>query len=442
MSRIVLATSGSFGDLHPYIAVGVGLLARGHDVTIATVETYREKVTGEGLSFRPVRPDIAPSLYNPEVFARANDLRTGTEYLLRELVLPHVEEMYEDLLEAATGADLFVIHQVLFAAPLVAEKLKLKWASVVLAPSAFVSAYDPPLLPPLPWLHPLRHLGPLPNHLMFQLFRKLTRKWMKPVDDLRRRLGLPPAEKHPIHDGMFSPLATLAWFSPVLGSPKPDWPINTQITGYAFYDRRDAHEGIDCELLDFVRAGEPPVIFTLGSSAVIDAGNFYQHSFEAIEQLGRRAVFLIGSEPKNRPRGVIPPSVFLAEYAPYSELFPYAAAIVHQGGAGTTGQALRAGVPMLVVPFMHDQPDNAFRVKCLGVARVLSRARYNAASAASELNLLLHRPEYATKARSIGAHVRLENGVADACLALERLLDDDGHAALHAGLESRSSSIR
>ncbi len=422
MKRIVLATSGSLGDLHPYIAIGLGLKSHGYGVTIATAAAYRRKVESEGLEFHPMRPDIAPSLYTPEIFRRANDLVTGTEYLLKELVLPNVESMYEDLLDACRGADLLVIHPVLFAAPVVAEKLQLKWISIALAPGTFVSAYDPPLLPPFPWLHALRHFGPLPNQLVFDLFRRVTRSWMKPIDDLRERAGLAPASKHPLHAGMFSPFATLACFSGLLGSPQPDWPPNTQVTGFPFYDKGEPEQRPDTELQDFLAGAEPPVVFTLGSSAVMDAGNFYQTSLEAIQRIGCRAVFLTGSKT-NRPSGDIPKSVFIAQYAPYSELFPRAAAIVHQGGAGTTAQALRAGTPMLVVPFLHDQPDNAFRLKQMGVARVIRRARYTGDVAARNLEALLGDPGYGVRARAVGAQIRMDDGVGNACRALEFWLD-------------------
>lgn len=436
MSRIVLATSGSFGDLHPYLAIGLGLKNRGYDVTIASAGTYHAKVTGEGLRFHAIRPDIAPSLYDRDVFRHANDLRNGAQYLIKELVLPHIAEMYDDLLDVCDGADLLLIHPILFAAPVAAEKLKLKWMSVALAPSTFVSVYDPPVLPPFPWLHHLRHFGPWPTRLVFELFRKITRPWMRPVDDLRRRVGVPPAERHPLQDGMMSPFGTLACFSSIFGKPQPDWPVNTQITGFPFYDRRAPHEHMEPDLREFLERGEPPVVFTLGSSAVIDPGSFYRDSFEAIAQLGRRAVFLTGGDPANRPLGQLHPAVFFSEYAPYSELFPKCAAVVHQGGVGTIAQGLRAGVPMLVVPFMHDQPDNAFRVQRLGVARVLARHSYNSEGAAAELNTLLNDRRYASNAQAAAAQILAEDGVAQACQAIESVVNDGTESCSVAGLAS------
>ncbi len=420
MSRIVLATAGSLGDLHPYLAVGIELKARGHQVVIATMESYRRKIQDENLGFAAIRPDIAPQEYSPEVYRKANDLRTGSQYMVREMVLPYVEEMYADLLEACRGADLLLIHPVLFAAPLVAEKLNLRWISVTLAPGSFFSAYDPPVMPPFPQLHSLRHLGPLPSRWVFDLFRRLTRSWMKPIDDLRRSEGLAPAVLHPLHNGMYSPYGTLAWFSPIFGAPQPDWPVNTQATGFPFYDRLEAGRTMAPALAEFSEKGTPPIIFTLGSSAVMDPGDFYNISVEAAMKLGWRAVLLTGAFGNSRPRGTLPPNIFCGDYAPYSELFPRASVIVHQGGVGTMAQAIHAGVPMLVIPFMHDQPDNAFRAKRLGIARVIHRDRYTVDAAVSNLRALLENPEYGRRAQEIGARVREEDGLKLACDAVEK----------------------
>ena len=130
------------------------------------------------------------------------------------------------------------------------------------------------------------------------------------------------------------------------------------------------------ELLTFLDRGDPPIVFTLGSSAVGAAGDFYRESVAAAASLGARAVLLVGHDPANHPRDPLPRGVIAIESAPHQELFPRAAAIVHQGGVGTTGQAMRSGRPMLVVPHAHDQPDNAFRVTRLGAARVLRPGRY------------------------------------------------------------------
>ena len=150
---------------------------------------------------------------------------------------------------------------------------------------------------------------------------------------------------------------------------------------------------------------------------MFDARNFYDESAEAARLTGRRAVLLTGPDPRNRPARALPGSVFVAEYAPYSELFAHASAIVHQGGVGTTAQALRAGRPMIVVPFSHDQPDNANRVARLGVARVVPRGRYRADRVADALGALRG---LEAQAALVGRAVSSEDGAAAACENLEK----------------------
>ncbi len=416
VSRIVLATAGSLGDFHPYLAVGAGLKARGHEVTIASDRTYRTRVEAAGLCFRAMRPSLAPSECPPEVLRRANDLKTGSAYLVREMVLPYIAEMYADLLEACAGADLLVIHTLLYAAPSVAEKLKIPWISVMLAPGSFSSAWDPPILPPLAWLHGLRRFGPLPNDYLLRFCRRVARSWMTPLDRLRASEGLPPLRDNPIQ--MFSPWGTAGWYSPLLGGPQPDWPPHTSLTGFPFREG-SATGSASPELLDYLEQGDRPVVFTLGSAAVRNPGSFYEESLRAVERLGCRAVFLTGSTA-NRPKPSGRANVFVADYAEFSVLFPRSAAVVHQGGIGTIAETMRAGVPMLVVPFMHDQPDNAFRASRVGIARVVPRAKYNAERAARNLHLLLSQSGYAAKAREAASQIATEDGLNRACAVLEQ----------------------
>jgi UDP:flavonoid glycosyltransferase YjiC (YdhE family) len=413
MSRFVIACSGTLGDVHPCLALGRGLAARGHEAAIATAPSYRGLVEREGLEFHPVRPDIAPVVFGAEDARRVHDAKGGTEYLLRTLVLPHIEAMHADLMAACARADLLVVHPIMFAAPLVAEERRLRWISIKQAPGSFVSAHDPPVLPPLPWLHHLRWFGPAPNRLAFNFFSRITRTWMAPVDALRARRGLPPADKHPILAGMLSDLGTIAAFPTPLGSPQPDWPPNTRVTGYIFHDESRHAEPLDPALEAFLSEGAPPVVFTLGSSAVRDAAAFNDASLAAVEQVGCRAVLLTGGGPA--ACGRVSASVFVAGYVPHARILPRAAAVVHHGGMGTLAHAMHAGVPMLIVPFVNDQADNAFRAVRLGIGRTLARQAYQAPRVARELRALLERPRYRTRAAAIAGRLRGEDGLSAAC---------------------------
>jgi UDP:flavonoid glycosyltransferase YjiC (YdhE family) len=503
--KFVLAASGTHGDVNPYLAVALGLKARGHSVTVATCASYQAKVQAEGLNFCPLRPDLAHLMNSsPETSARGNDLKNGTEYILKTLVLPKSRETYDDLLHICRGADLLVIHPVLFPAPLVAEKLGIRWTSVILSPGVFLSAYDPPLLPPLAWFHPLRKLGPVPHRCLYRWIDRVTRSWMRPINALREEVGLPASTQNPIRDGMISPFGTLGWFSPALGPPQPDWPKNVEVTGFVFFDNgagpspgsesadrpaaagsvapfqesgagpkrpspgpesadrpaatgsvapfldhgagpkrpssgsesadRPAatgslapfHEGLvppdpDRRLDDFLNNGEPPIVFTLGTSAVTVAGDFYRTSIEAVRRGGWRAVLLTGADPRNHiPPDDVPSTVLVAQYAAYSVLFPRSAAVVHSGGIGTIAQTLRAGVPSLVVPHAADQPDNAHRLTRLGAARTIGRHDYSVERVMKELRAVLGQSRYKKRAVEISRQLLTEDGLTRACEALER----------------------
>jgi UDP:flavonoid glycosyltransferase YjiC (YdhE family) len=413
MARILLSTFGSFGDLYPYIALGSELRRRGHAVTIATSGLYRAQVETEGLMFHAVRPDI--SLDNRDLIAYVMDARRGSERLLRYLALC-VRESYQDVLAAAQDSDIIGTHPATYAAVLVAQKLRMPWFSTVLAPLSLFSMCDPPVVAPAPWLVYLRFLGPRFLRLLLAPGMRQTLRWMRPLLELRRELGL-GATANPIFDGQHSPSLVLALFSQHLADPQPDWPPQTVVTGFPFYE----HGELASDLEEFLDAGPAPVVFTLGSSAVGAAGDFYLSSLAAVRRLGVRAVFLTGAHPQGLPE-VLPEGALEVAYSPHSLVFPRASAIVHQGGIGTTAQALRSGHPMLVVPFAHDQFDNGERVRRLSVAKVLCRSRYNARRAEVLLRRLLEDAPYGQAASAIGEKVRAENGCAIAADAIETLL--------------------
>jgi UDP:flavonoid glycosyltransferase YjiC (YdhE family) len=197
-----------------------------------------------------------------------------------------------------------------------------------------------------------------------------------------------------------------------------DWPANVLISGFCFYDADAGNAALPPHLEEFVAAGEPPVVFTLGSAAVLAAGDFYEQSARAAVRLGVRAVLLIGADERNRPQQALPDSICIAEYAPYSALFPRAKLVVHQGGVGTTAQCLRAGRPMLIMPYSHDQPDNARRMKRLGVARAIQRSSYKPWRVARAIRAMLAEPEYEQKAQIAARQIEKEDGVKTACDAL------------------------
>ncbi len=398
------------------MAIALRLAARGHEPVVATSHIHRAKVEREGIRFAPLGPHLEPT--ETALLRRAMDPRRGSEFLIRDLLYPYAKSAVREAMQAFARADLAVTHTVAFGAQLAAEKTGIRWLSGNLAPAGFFSAYDPPVLPPFVWMGRLYALGPFVGGAMRAMGRSVTRRWLAPIRAARAELGLPP-DGDPLFETQFSPRGTLALFSPLLGQPQPDWPPKVTVTGFAFYDRQQPEIPPPVGLEEFLDSGDPPIVFALGSAAVFVAGDFYRQSIEAARLLGRRALLLIGDEKVNPIPRPLPPGVGVFTYAPYSQVFPRAAANVHQGGIGTTAVAMRSGRPMLVVPFSHDQPDNARRVTRLGMAQVIPRNAYRARRAAARLEFLLSDPACLARAGEVGLTVEEEDGAEAAARVID-----------------------
>src|SRR5688572_25185453 len=417
--RIVLNTWGSFGDLHPYMSIARELQARGHRPVIATMEMYRERLEAVGLEHASVRPNIAePKQQAPELIDKIMEPRTGPRFLMEEIVYPAIRDAYEDLLIAVEGADLLITHPAAPAGPLVARKTGLPWISTVLAPLSFFSVYDPPIPPVMQWTTKVFSLlGPRFLKLFFDVMKSEYKA--KPVVEFRAELGLNDYG-NPMFDGQHSPLRVLALFSKVFAAPQPDWPRQTEITGFCFYVDNQESE-LPPALADFLDKGPPPIVFTLGSSAVWIGREFFRESIDAAARLGQRAVLLIGDE-RNHP-GTLPANMIAVDYVSYESLMPRASVVVHHGGVGTTSHGLLAGVPTLIVPFAFDQSDNADHAARLGVSRTVYRNKYRAPRVATELHKLLSDSSYTQRAREVSAQLKQENGPARAADLIEQVLD-------------------
>jgi rhamnosyltransferase subunit B len=420
VSRIILTAIGSRGDLYPQLAIAIELHHRGHSVAIASHREYGPKVEALGLKFHPIAPENS-AISSPEDLAKAMDLKTGTEYLIRHWVLAALPETYRQLSIICKDADLIVAGGLVYAASLVAEKQGIPWVSTLLQPVGFFSAYDPSVMPTFPILANLSALGPAFNKAVTNLLKLVVKSWATPIYKLRQDLELPPPNDSPLLGGTHSPFLVLAMFSSLLAKPQRDWPNATIQSGFAFYDESQAGLKLSPELEQFLAAGDAPIVFTLGTAAVLTPGNFYPDSIQGAKLLHRRAVLLIGD---NKPPDGLTDDIITVNYAPYSLIFPQACAIVHQGGIGTTAQALRAGIPTIITPYSHDQPDNAARAGRLGTSRSIPRDRYSAEHVAAELRILFNDPIYSQNAAQIGQAIRREDGATLACDAIEIALNN------------------
>jgi UDP:flavonoid glycosyltransferase YjiC (YdhE family) len=428
----LLVTLGSLGDLHPFIALGRALGARGADVSVACSAEYQTKVERADLKFHAVRPSFEDMQrqtgMEPAELTRA--LLERGEFLFRALVVPSVRRSYEDMLPLVAGADMVLTSSLCIGARLACERSDVPWIAIVLQPLMFLSAYDPPVIPKAEWLGPvLRRLGVPATGFVLGLLKRGVGAMLGPVRALRRDIGLPPSRRNPLFEGQFGAKGAIALYSKWLGDMCPDYPEPTSIVGFAWFDSQDGSPPLlERELLEFLAAGAAPLVFTLGSLIVHSPGAFYTESVAAARLLGQRAVLLVGESALPEVTRLRSPDVYVTAYAPHSLLFPRALVIAHQGGIGTLAQALRSGRPQLVVPFFGDQLDNAARAVRLGVARKLPPRRYAAAAAAREFLSLTTQETYGARARTLRDLLLREDGAVQAADVVLNRLDSRDHA--------------
>ncbi|MCR5869234.1 MULTISPECIES: glycosyltransferase [Aquincola] len=414
--RVLMATVGSAGDIHPFLALGQALQARGHRVTLACPEPFGPLVAEAGLGFV-----VMGSSAQYEAVTREPDLwhpRKGFEVVWRHtraglrLLHEHVQA-----LPAAEQPDVLVAHPLALPAADLCRALRpgLPIAGTWLAPVNLRTVHDPLMLGPLAvprWV---------PLALRRWAWRRIDAGLLDPttVPDINRErslLGL-PAVAHFVAHLQSVPDLSLLLFPPWFGPTQPDWPRPLAEGGFLLYDRPGSG-ALAPDLQEFLAAGTAPVVFTPGTGHR-HAAAYFAAALQAVQALGRRAVFVTG-HPEQLP-AALPPTVIAPGYVSFRALLPWAAALVHHGGIGTTAEALRSGVPQLVLPFAHDQFDNARRVQALGVGDALPAANATSRRLQQRLGRLLRAPGAAAHRAEVAARLAAADPLPGLCEAIEAL---------------------
>jgi len=206
------------------------------------------------------------------------------------------------------------------------------------------------------------------------------------LNRFRKQLGLPPVWR--VFHWWLSPQCILACFPDWYGQPQKDWAAQIKLTGFPMFDPHSDSE-LPEDLLNFISAGDPPIVFTFGTG-MMHAAQLFAPAIEACRQLKRRAIFV--TRYADQLPEPLPAHIHHCLAAPFVKLFPKCAAVVHHGGVGTLSQAIAAGIPQLILPVAYDQLDNALRVKGLGAGNYLPRNRRSPIQIAEALTQLLRAP--------------------------------------------------
>ena len=409
---IIITAVGSAGDLHPHLGLARALQQRGHQVSVLTSPNYRDAVDQAGIEY----------------------VGCGSLELLAEVLLdrrvwhakkgfagiwPMVNDMMRHSLrhiEARRAQQPLLIGSPLAFGPrLAAEKYRLPFVATQLAPSIFMSAYDPPTYRDTGFVH---WLSPKWRRKLWSMVEDqyIDRICQPDLNGLRERLGLAPV------CNVFTGWANhgdlvLCPFPEWFAAPQPDWPGKSRLVGFPLYDESGQHP-LDEELQQFLARPEPLVVFCPGSAMAQSAG-FFRNAAQVCRQLPVKGIFLTRFETQLPP---LPGNVLHRSYLPFSQVLPRAAALVHHGGIGSAAQAFRAGIPQLVLPMAHDQFDNANRVQSLGCGSVLKWGS-GPRRFARQLQQLLASPDIRQQARHIASQFGdTRHGLLQACEAVEALL--------------------
>jgi len=420
MARFVLCPYGSAGDINPFVALAIVLRHRGHDVLFAVEDTFRPMLTTVGFDVHVLPGDSATMLapYAREMTNGA-DPTTAIKLLVNKRLLPTLHPTVTSLLEACAGADMLVNTVLQFAASFVADMTGIRWASVALTPlnvpAASIESYALPA-----WLP--NALRPLANRGIWAVGRSIYRKLADaPINEIRAEYGL-PARRDLLFTGNLSSQLTSVAVSPTFMPPAREWPSSVRMTGFCFWDT-PGNWTEPAELTDFLNTPQPVVAVSSGSSAAMAVDvftSFYQTSIDAILHNGGHAL-IIGAAPDSLPEP-LPGNVLAVPFAPFSYVYPRCATVIHHGGIGTTAQALRAGVPMLIVPWGADQFFTGAQIARISAGRTVLRSDYTPLHAHAAIQALLHDTTYHQHAQAISARLMLEDGATALADALESLL--------------------
>jgi len=389
--RVVLATVGSRGDVQPMLALAQALVARGHVPIVAAPPNFERWVRSLGFDFAPLGADVQVFLAEHGAMMTGNPVKMlqGMSRFFAEQIPLQMEQ----LAPACRGSDAIMSAGLAFAAPSVAEHLRLPLLYVLYTTCVLPSSQHPPMM--VPW-------HGLPNWLNDLLWRAdhlLTDSLVRgTLNTARAGIGLPPVDGLRRHLCEEIPLVIAA--DEVLLPPDPSWEGRYPYANFIFFDDPAP---LDPELDAWLSDGEPPVFVGFGSMSGEGTDRVERMIVDAVSATGRRCI--VGAGWAGLGAGGLPPGWRVVREAPHALLFPRTAVVVHHGGSGTTASALRAGVPQVLLPLILDQFHHAHRLHLAGIApRPVSMESITAVELAEAIRTALELPAGPRQAAAARLH--------------------------------------
>ncbi len=409
--NVLLCPFGSAGDVYPFVGLGKALRERGHHITLLTNGNFRELAERERIEFVELmtKQEFLQLAADPLIW----DPIRGAKTVLQSLTPQLLRQTYQRVRDHSKHSNSVVLTSALGFGPRIAcEVSQVPLVSIDLQPMVLWSAYRTPVMPGF-----LR--SPMvPRWLKRLQYSVAERCLLEPLvrptlERFRLSLGLEPMSR--LTQWWHSPDCILGLYPDWYGPRQPDWPPQVRLSQFPIWNE-DSTEPLPDEIVNFLEQGSPPIVFTPGSANMFGEA-FFAAAVDACQRIGRRAILV--SRFDHHIPATLPPTVQHIPYAPFDRVLLHAAAIVHHGGIGTTSTAMMAGIPQLIMPLSHDQPDNALRTMELGVSDQLKPKRFTGPAVAEKLQRLLSDSNVAQSCQSVATRFSGVDPFAEACQIIE-----------------------
>lgn len=428
---MILTGFGAAGDIVPLIAVAKALAQRGHAPRLLLEARFLSMAGRANAEAFALDDSAAPGTARQTAGAhRAGDGAlshplSGTLAYLRRVVIPALPAASAALNRHITewAPDLLIAHHNALTVPPIAARHRIPWAMIAVAPASWTSREQNTLYPGMP---DKDTYSPTLMNLGIAAGQRVTNLLVDgPLNRVRRRLGFERVTGA-LFTEMFSGGLNLGLWSPrfrpvagddaprshICGFPRPGaWAVPVPGNG--------AGPATTAALERFLDSGAPPIVATMGTSVPRHHERFFNAALEASRAVGRRVILLTGPATVRVPRA---PDVLSIAFAPLEPLLTKAAGAIIHAGLGTIAACLRSGCPMVAVPFLHDQFDNAARARRLGVSVTLASRRLEGRWLAPLLNRQTKDPGVRQTCAELAPQIAREDGAEHAALLLESLV--------------------
>ncbi len=414
--RIFLSTMGTRGDIQPFIALGQGLQAAGHQVALCTAEGYRPFVEEHGVPYAFMDNEFL-AIIQSQTGQAAIESKRGMLEIYRKIG-PIIRRSLEDEWRAvqAFQPDAMVYHPKMLGSYHIAEKLAIpSWMSLALPFQTPTRAFPNPMFTGV-------NLGGWFNQFSYRLMDLAGVMYGGTTDDFRvKTLGLAAKGRwaSTMRKTNGEPVPMLYAYSPHLVPRPADYPPEVEVTGFWFLEEATDWQPSP-DLQAFLEAGPPPVYVGFGSMSSSAGAERGRIVVEALQKSGQRG--LLASGWGGMETGDLPESIYQIDAAPHDWLFPRVAAVVHHGGSGTTAAGLRAGKPTVICPFMADQPFWGKVVQDRGVGPApIPQKKLTVDRLAAAISTVGTDAAMRQRAAQLGAQICAEDGVGAAVEIIEQL---------------------